>query len=374
MLWQRGYGFDYISDRQIRELQLSGSELTAPGGTYRAIVVPPCTFMPLETLETLMRLQAQGGSVLFADPLPADVPGLADLDSRHARFRELIATAESCHDLAEALGRTGVTREAMTDAPGVLCIRRRHESGHYYFIANQGSEAVDEWVTPAVGFNAVVIMDPMTGRVGIAQTRGAEQAEVRLQLDSGAALFLKTSNGVFAGTDEWEYTEAGDEVFRLEGRWEIDFIEGGPELPHAYETKVLGSWTEQGGATERFAGTAVYRLYFDAPCEGDTWLLDLGEVHASARVRLNGVDIATLIGPTYRTRVRGVRATGNELEVEVTNLAANRIRDLDRRGVEWRIFDDINFVTREYERFDARDWPVMASGLLGPVTLLRLQK
>jgi hypothetical protein len=62
----------------------------------------------------------------------------------------------------------------------------------------------------------------------------------------------------------------------------------------------------------------------------------------------------------------------NKLTVEVTNVAANRIRDLDRRRVEWRIFEDINFVNIDYKPFDASNWPVREAGLLGPVTLQKL--
>jgi hypothetical protein len=60
------------------------------------------------------------------------------------------------------------------------------------------------------------------------------------------------------------------------------------------------------------------------------------------------------------------------LEVEVTNVSANRIRDLDRRGVKWKNFRDINFVDLNYHPFDASRWPLTASGLLGPVTLTPL--
>ena len=57
---------------------------------------------------------------------------------------------------------------------------------------------------------------------------------------------------------------------------------------------------------------------------------------------------------------------------EVTNTSANRIRDLDRRGVKWQNFYDINFVNLNYKKFDASDWPVRPAGLLGPVTLTPL--
>ena len=64
-----------------------------------------------------------------------------------------------------------------------------------------------------------------------------------------------------------------------------------------------------------------------------------------------------------------LKPTGNQLEVEVTSVAANRIRDLDRRGGQWKIFKDINIVNVDYKPFDASSWPLTDCGLLGPVTL-----
>jgi hypothetical protein len=60
----------------------------------------------------------------------------------------------------------------------------------------------------------------------------------------------------------------------------------------------------------------------------------------------------------------------NVLEIEVTNVAANRIADLDRRHVSWKAFHEINFVNKNYKPFDASNWPVRDSGLLGPVKLV----
>ena len=59
----------------------------------------------------------------------------------------------------------------------------------------------------------------------------------------------------------------------------------------------------------------------------------------------------------------------NVLEIEVTNLGANRIRDLDERKVNWKYFYDINVVGRNYRPLDASVWPLRDSGLLGPVVL-----
>ena len=62
----------------------------------------------------------------------------------------------------------------------------------------------------------------------------------------------------------------------------------------------------------------------------------------------------------------------NTLALEVTNLAANRIRDLEKRGVQWKNFYEINFVNIFYARFNGAEWPLQPSGLLGPVKLVPL--
>jgi hypothetical protein len=102
--------------------------------------------------------------------------------------------------------------------------------------------------------------------------------------------------------------------------------------------------------------------------------LDLGKVGQSARVRLNGRDLGTLVAPPFSVAVDNLKSEGNMLEVEVTNVSANHIRDLDRRGVKWKNFHDSNFVNQDYRPFDASNWPLYDSGLLGPVTLKVIEK
>jgi hypothetical protein len=53
----------------------------------------------------------------------------------------------------------------------------------------------------------------------------------------------------------------------------------------------------------------------------------------------------------------------------VTNLPANSIADYDRRGVEWRIFHEINFVDITYRNTTFEKWEPVPSGLLGPVVI-----
>lgn len=154
----------------------------------------------------------------------------------------------------------------------------------------------------------------------------------------------------------------------------MKFLSGGPTIPKIFTASNPVAWTAVGDPeTQSFSGTALYSLTFDAPAAVGSFKLDLGQVVQSARVRLNGRDFGTVITPPFSVAVDNLKPSGNQLEVEVTSTSANRIRDLDRRGVKWQNFHDINFVNQDYKPFNAANWPVADAGLLGPITLTPLQ-
>ena len=152
----------------------------------------------------------------------------------------------------------------------------------------------------------------------------------------------------------------------IEGEWSVEFVSGGPELPAAFATHRLASWTQLAGAEgERFGGTAKYSIKFEPDVRAERYLLDLGGVAESARVELNGKPVGTVIAPPYQLEIGPLAEGINRLSIEVTSVAANRIRDLDRRGVKWKIFKDINFVNIDYKPFDARSGRCAMRGCSG---------
>ena len=64
----------------------------------------------------------------------------------------------------------------------------------------------------------------------------------------------------------------------------------------------------------------------------------------------------------------------NSIRIEVTNLPANRIADLDRKGVEWRKFEEINVVDIKYKKTKYDNWTPMPSGLNSSVRLYQLSE
>lgn len=120
-------------------------------------------------------------------------------------------------------------------------------------------------------------------------------------------------------------------------------------------------------------GDAGGRLGFSAYDVGERALAWIVEERALRAALLHGAyEAGVLVQAPFRIALptRALKRKVNQLAVEVTTLAANRIRDLDRRGVSWKIFRDINFVNDRYKPFDASGWELMDGGLLGPVTLV----
>lgn len=392
-LSENGYTFDFVSDAQVQRTRWMDESLVTEGQSrYRTILVPAANSMSIETAKKLLQLAKRGARVLVWRGLPKDVPGWFESESRKDRLRTLFQDVSFdedgvafvgegrviCHRNLAALMKLGlVPREPMVDV-GLQFIRRASPGEVTYFLANHTAKPIDRWVPISTRCQSALIMDPMTGQTGKASLRaGEDYNEVRLQMESGQTRFLRTFQNHDTNIQPWPFKRRLDEPIEVEGPWTLDFVAGGPTLPDSTTLKRLKRWSDlSGDAMLPFAGTAQYRTEFQAPASHatlapDGWLLDLGDVRESARVWLNRELVGVAISQPFQIDLGGrIRKGRNELIVEVTNLAANRIRDLDRKGIEWKKFEDINFVDHLYQPFDASDWDVEPSGLNGPLKLL----
>ncbi len=420
-LLDAGYSYDLVSDRQLRDISTasgsergSGSRLLAgaplatargtdPGGaSYKAIILPETRFIPLGTFERLVELARGGATVIVRNRMPADAPGFGDLDARRADLQNLVSQIEFVKadssgiqtakigagrfllgsDLKQMLAFAGVKPEPMV-AQGLQFVRRKDGASHYYFIVNQSNQPVDGWVELQTSARSVAVFDPMREERGIAALRrtAAGANEIYLQLAPGQSRILKTFDRAVSGAP-FGYFKTSGAPQTISGKWAVRFVAGGPELPAAVETTRLGSWTNFGSEeVKRFSGAASYTISFPKP-QGQTgdWMLDLGRVAESARVKLNGRELGALIKAPYRIRIpKELIKEQNDLEVVVSNLMSNRIVDLDRRNVNWKKFYNINMPARRRENagpdslFNAARWMPADSGLIGPVTLTPIE-
>ena len=213
---------------------------------------------------------------------------------------------------ALGLPDTSKARREPFAAAGLMFTRFRRGADTVYFLANQTARTVSGTFAPSCAPRAAWRMDPLSGAIApVAVTDG----KVALALDAGHSCFLWCSP---------------------------DVPQGSPSAP-----------------------------------QGKVWL-DLGEVigNESVRVTVNGKYLGTLIMPPYRIEVpadvlKGPKAEDNDIKLDVCERGANRIRELDRKGVKWKYFTDINLVDINYKKFDASSWPVQEHGVKGPVRLVR---
>lgn len=388
-LWNTGYSFDHVSDRLLRSARVDGGRIKVGDGSYRAIVVPKVHHIPPATYRALIDLADAGGRILFWGGRPKDIPGFGDREKQLRQFaglhdstttRDLPGqwdTILSSDDLNGLLSRWGVPREPMASF-GLRCVRRVESDGNWYFVVNRSGKSFEGWIPLAGAAKSIVLLDPrFADRGGVGDLRKVKgSTEVRLSLDAGQSIIVRTFTSRMVRGRRWRYTHPAGPGYGVDGMWKLEFIEGGPALPATLNTSELRSWTQLGGDdATRFAGTARYTTEFThRGGNAEEWSIDLGKVCESARVTLNGRVLGTLWAPPFAISAGNSLKVGrNRLKIEVTNVAANRIADLDRRGVAWKSFHEINFVNREYKPFDASSWPLRDSGLLGPVRVVPLR-
>ena len=174
---------------------------------------------------------------------------------------------------------------------------------------------------------------------------------------------------------KWNYFEPTAEPIALKGNWKLSFNKGGPKLPENAVISNLQSWTKLNPDAEAFSGSATYILEFENPnSKIENWSLNLGDVRESAKVWVNDTFIGTAWSVPYKLQIQNLKTGKNTLKIQVTNLPANRIRDMELKGQEWKIFYEINIVDKDYNKFDATKWAPMPSGLLNPVTITPLKE
>ncbi|MFH0841130.1 MAG: glycosyl hydrolase [Bacteroidota bacterium] len=396
-LTEKGYAWDYISDLQIQNIFFNGGMLETEGNIYKTLVLPECKYIPIETFSQILKLAYEGGIIILYGELPQNVSGWIQKEKKTAFFDRMkagiIFSPTNNPEVFKAVYGEGmiltgknieqmltfarIRREPMADE-NLRFIRRETKDGFTYFISNQGDEAFADYIPLQSNAIAAALFNPMDGSFGVATCKTPKTGviEVYARLNQGESVIVATYNDIPEGKP-YLYYNPNSMPGEIMGTWKVEFTGGGPVLPSASEITRLLSWTEfKEASLKDFSGTALYSMTFTRPKEkAEAWKLDLGEVHESASVTLNGKDLGSLIGPDYQI-ILGKKQLKkkNILEIRVSNLMANRIAYMDRNNIPWKKFYNINFAARLRQNtkegiFDASSWQPRASGLIGPVTL-----
>jgi hypothetical protein len=371
-----GFDLDYISDRFLQTTTVENGMLKTGGGAlYKALILPSVKKIPLETLSKIQTLAKQGATIIFSGQYPEDVPGLSRLEERRKAFAEITVHGAryTVHDTVPF-----AHPESFITGFGGNMIRRKHDAGYIYFFTMLKNNPVDDWVALGTQAQSAVFFDPMTGEKGKAKLRNNNgRTEIFMQLQPGQSIILKTFTGKNVQTGDWKYYQPTGKKWELKENWTMRFAESEPAVNETFRLPALVSWTELNNDTlKRNMGTALYKTTFNFTKEnGREYRLCLGDVRESAVVKINGQKAGVLFAVPFEIHIgKWLKSGENTIEIEVTNLPANRIADYDRRGVEWRIFREINFVDIAYGKKPYDYWAPVPSGLLGPVAVKECER
>ena len=320
---------------------------SAAGTRYRGLIIPGSGRMPEQLRKHLDYLKAQGAHIIYG--------------------------------LDEVAMQRAATPEMMRARHGLRAIRRTNDTGHHYFIANLTPDDKAAWMPLTVPFKDAAWFDPLTGDINAAMVRGNQ---VYVSLLSGQSRILQTFDAPLSIRpdntlgDPLMVPDSTETIDLTMMPWQLSFIEEAPKVGETFMLDSLRTWEGLGGTAAVTMGTGVYAttLKLDKKQARKHWMIDLGDVRESARVYVNGDYVGCVWCVPFTLDLGNRLHKGlNDIRIEVTNLPANRIADLDRRGQKWRIMEEINVVDLNYNKTTYENWAPVPSGLNSPVRLHELK-
>lgn len=342
-----GFDCDYISERLLMNVIYKDGMLQTEGGTrYKALIIPGSGNMPEKVKAHIKALQQQGAAIIY---------GVDNTAMNKAAKPEIIKSQY-----------------------GLKAIRRKNDKGYHYFIANLTSKDLSEYITLATPFKQALWFNPLNGERYAATI--TEEHEIFVPLKSGQSMILQTFDDQITFNDLQENAQADtfavEEEIILNNPWTLSFTEEMPKVSKSFTLDHPQTWETLGDNCGITMGTGIYTTHIKLKKKDlrnvNHWLIDLGDVRESARVYINGQFIGCAWSAPFLLDCKNTLKKGdNEIRIEVTNLPANRIADLDRQGVKWRKMEEINVVDIHYKKTTYEQWEPVKSGLNSAVRLIK---
>ena len=396
----KGYDYDVCNEEVLlTRLSCRYGKLTLPDGmSYEVLVLPDTTRMPLKVLEKIEQLVKAGATVV--GPRPVEDSGLLNYPRCDEDIKVLSARLwgpidgkkVTDHRYGEGTMYHGIgIRDILTQKnilptfeytgdEGVWLdfIHRSTPEADIYFITNRHGRTVRSDCSFRIIDSAPQLWNPVDGRqrVKINYKRVGKRLIVPLRFEAFQSWFVVfPKNTRLMPADGRKAPDARDApdaldnfpeqsiVQELTGEWDVAFDThwGGPAQVRFDR---LLDWSQSDDLSIRYySGKAVYTRKFDyTAAAGGPVYLDLGVVKNIARVVLNEEDLGVVWTAPWQIELSAALKKGNnQLKIEVINLWPNRLIGDAALPPEKRLtHTNIPF---------KKDAPLIASGLLGPVTL-----
>jgi hypothetical protein len=378
-----GYRIDFVNaDALVNRLAVNNGRITtATGMSYCLLALDPNSrHMSLAVLRKIRDLVAAGAAVV--GPKPIDSPSLAD---DQTEFRAIAGElwdrgtgkgqvfAEQT--IAQALAAIGASPDFEYTQPredtSLAFVHRALPDGEIYWVVNGNDrrETLEasfrvKGKDPELWHADTSVIEPVSYLIANGRTI------VPLRLEPNDAVFVvfrKASAAPARALPEPIETD----LATISDSWDVAF-QAGRGAPAKISLDNLISWSDSPDpGVKYFSGTATYSKTIQAQADwfkaGTKLWLDLGDVKNLAEITVNSRPLGILWKTPFRVDVTSaLKAGANTLEIKVANLWVNRL-----------IGDEQPGATKKYTytavAFYRADSPLLPSGLIGPVRIVRLE-
>jgi hypothetical protein len=376
-----GYNFDFVNADALKNglTVTDGKITTTTGMSYRLLALDPNSqHMSLGVLRKIRELVKAGAIVV--GPKPVESPSLAD---NQAEFRAIAdevwgpsigkGKVYGGQTIAQALDVLQVAPDFAYTKPqqdtSLRFVHRKLADGDVYWVSNTNDRPEILEATFRVQGKDPELWHADTGVVEPAPYSIANgRTTVPLRLDPNDAVFVVFRKAATEPSRTLP-VPAESALTSITGAWDVAF-QPDRGAPARISLDSLSSWSDNPDpGVKYFSGTATYTKTIQAPADcfkaGTKLWLDLGDVKNIAQVTVNGTPFGILWKTPFRVDVTSaLKAGANALEIKVTNLWVNRL-----------IGDQQPNVSKKYTytamQFYRADSPLLPSGLLGPVLIVR---
>jgi hypothetical protein len=380
-----GYNFDYINaDGLIHELQAANGRITTGSGmSYRLLALDPYSkHMTLPVLRAIHKLVMQGAIV--AGEKPTDTPSLADNQAEFMKLdNELFGDGTGVHDVGKGRVFAGQNAEAALKALNVasdfdyskpqsdsqiLFVHRKLPDADIYFVDNRADHEATVDASFRVGGKAPELWYSETGKTAPASYEiSGDRTTVPLHFEPWGTVFVVFSKPATT-TSRTVPRQVDTQLATVDGSWNLSF-QPDRGAPPSVTTDKLISWSDsEDKGVKYFSGTGTYTKTIQASADwfkpGTRLWIDLGDVKNLADVTINGTDLGVVWHAPYLFDITAALKPGNnELKIMVVNAWVNRLIGDQQPGATKYTFADV----KPYKA----NSPLLPSGLLGPVTVMR---
>ncbi|MFN7948802.1 MAG: glycosyl hydrolase [Blastocatellia bacterium] len=375
-----GYGYDFVNaDALINLLSVTNGKLVTPSGmSYEVLVLDEnARKMSLPALRKIRDLARAGATI--AGVRPEKSPSLRDDPKEFAAIVKEVWGANKPNvsagqPLAQVLRAKQIAPDFTYSKPQAdsetLFVHRRLADGEIYWVSNRRDRAEEITATFRVAGKEAELWHPETGRTEPASYAIADgRTTVPLRLNPHEAVFVVFRKPAVTPSRTLP-RQIETSIATLDGAWNVQF-QADRGAPEKVTFDRLMSWTEIADpGVKYFSGTATYGQTVNAPsgwfAAGTRLWFDLGDVKNLAEVVINGQSLGIVWQQPFRVDVTdALRPGANAVEIKVTNLWVNRLIGDQQPSAAKKY----TYTTMPFYRADS---PLLPSGLLGPVRLVRV--